>query len=82
MLRYNIQDMSEMELSELSQAIIAEREKRNRVKKEQAWGAVRTAIMDYCRQFGDIEVRSHEDDEWLADIDIHSDLESFGCIEV
>lgn len=82
MLRYNIQDMSEMELSELSQAITAEREKRNRVKKEQAWHAVRNAIMDYCRQFGDIEVRSCESEEWQADIDIHSDLEEFGCIGV
>lgn len=82
MLRYNIQDMSDMELSELSQAIITEREKRNRAKKEQAWNAIRTAIMDYCRQYGDIEVRSHEDDEWQADIDIYSDWKEIGCINV
>ena len=82
MLRYNIQDMSEMELSELSQAIIAEREKRNRAKKEQAWNAIRTAIMDYCRQFGDIEIHSRDDDEWQADIDIYSDLEEIGYIGV
>ena len=80
MLRYNIQDMSEMELSELSQAIIAEREKRNNAKKEQAWSAVRTAIMDYCRQFGDIEVRAFDEGE--TDISIYSDLESIGYIEV
>lgn len=82
MLRYNIQDMSEMELSELSQAITAERDKRNRIKKEQAWNAVRTAIMNYCKQFGEIEVRSRESDEWKADIDIHSVLEEFSYIGV
>ena len=81
MLRYNIQDMSEMELSELSQAIIAEREKRTNAKKEQAWNAVRTAMMDYCRQFGEIDVRSFEGD-WQADISIYSDLEEIGYIRV
>ena len=82
MLRYNIQDMSEMELSELSQAIIAEREKRNNAKKEQAWNAVRTAIMDYCRQFGEIEVHSCDNNDWQADISEYSDLEEIGYIGI
>lgn len=81
MLRYNIQDMSEMELSELSQAIIIEREKRNNAKKEQAWNAVRTAIVDYCRMFGEIEVSSSEDG-WQTAIDTYADLENIGYIRV
>ena len=81
MLRYNIQDMSEMELSELSQAIIIEREKRNRVTKEPAWNAVRTAIVDYCRMFGEIEVNS-SDDGWQTVIDTYADLEDIGYIKV
>ena len=82
MLKCNIQDMSDLELSELAQAIIAEREKRNRAKKELAWNDLREAIMDYCREFGDIEIRSNEDDEWRADIDLYSDWKEIGCIGV
>lgn len=81
MLKFNIQDMSDRELSELSQAIITEREKRNNAKKEAAWSAIRTAIMDYCRQYGDIEIHTR-DDGWQSDIDIYSGLEQIGYIEV
>ena len=82
MLKCNIQDMTDLELSEMAQVIVAEREKRSRAKKELAWADLREAIMDYCRQFGDIEIRSNEDGEWQADIDIYSDLEEIGYIGV
>ncbi len=82
MLKCNIQDMTDLELSDLSKAITAEREKRSRARKELAWADLREAIMDYCRQFGDIEILSNEDDEWRADIDIYSDWKEVGCIGV
>ena len=81
MLRYNIQDMSEMELSELSQAIIAEREKRNNAKKEQAWNAVRTAIMDYVTMYEDICV-TDKYEEWTDFISRYADFDEIGKIVV
>lgn len=82
MPKCNVQDMTDLELSEMLKAITAEREKRSRIRKEMAWGDLRTAIMDYCREFGDIEIHSNEDDEWRADIDLYSDWKEIGCIGV
>lgn len=82
MPKCNVQDMTDLELTEMLKAITAEREKRSRIRKEMAWGDLRTAIMDYCREFGDIEIRSNEDDEWRADIDLYSDWQEIGCIGV
>ena len=82
MLTRNIQDMSDLELSDLLGRITVERERRSRARKELAWADLRTAIMDYCREFGDIEIRSNEDDEWRADIDLYSDWKEIGCIGV
>ena len=79
MLKYNVQDMSDLELSELLGRITVDQEKRNRARKELAWNDLRSAIMDYCREFGDIEIHSNEYYEWQA-MDTHTDLETIGCI--
>ena len=82
MLKCNIQDMTDLELSEMLGAITAEREKRKNYRKECLWQDVVDAVKIYCQEFGEIEIRTLGDDEWQADIDIHSDLEEIGCIVV
>ena len=79
MLTCDIQDMSDLELSDLLGRITVEREKRSRARKELAWADLRSAIMDYCREFGDIEVCSYGGQ---ATIGICSDLKEIGYIGV
>ena len=82
MLKCNIQDMSDLELSDLLGVITAEREKRRNDRKECLWRDVIDAVKAYCKEFGEIEVHTLGDDEWQADIDISSDLEEIGYIGV
>lgn len=79
MLKCNIQDLSDLELSEMLGAITAEREKRKNYRKECLWHDVVDAVKAYCQEFGDIEVCSYGGQ---ATIGICSNLEEIGYIGV
>ena len=80
MLKCNIQDMSDLELSELSQAIIAEREKRKNVKAECLWRDVMDAVRAYCRECGDIDIYS--DESYQGCLDTHTQWDDIGRLNI
>ena len=80
MSRYNIQDMSDLELSELIKAIFDEREKRNREKAECLWHDIRDAVKAYCQEFGDIDL--HSDGSYQGCLDIHTRWDEIGKLDI
>lgn len=56
MLRLNIVDMSDLELTEHIKALTEERDKRERIHKENAWNDFRCTLMDYLNKYGSIEI--------------------------
>lgn len=56
MLRFNVADMSDLELAEHLKALTEEQEMRKRRDKENAWNDFRNELMDYLNKYGSIEI--------------------------
>lgn len=56
MFKFNVADMSDLELTEHIKALTEERDKRERIRKEDAWNDFRYKLMDYLNKYGSIEI--------------------------
>jgi len=56
MLRLNVADMSDLELTEHIKALTEERDMRERRDRENAWNDFRNELMNYIEKYGPIEI--------------------------
>lgn len=56
MLRLNVADMSDLELTEHIKALTEEQEMRKRRDKENAWNDFRNELMNYLKEYGAIAI--------------------------
>ena len=56
MLRLNVTDMSDLELTEHIKALTEEQEMRKFNHKAKAWESFRYELMDYLKKYGPIEI--------------------------
>ena len=66
MLRLNVADMSDLELTEHIKVLTEERDKRERMHKENAWLNFRDELMDYLKEYGSIIVRDDAYDAYTS----------------
>lgn len=56
MIRLNVADMSDLELTEHIKVLTEERDMRGRLRKENAWNDFRNELMNYLKEYGPIEI--------------------------
>ena len=80
MLRCNVKDMSDLELTEHLQAINAERERRRVERKECLWRDIADAVKAYCQEFGDIDLET--EGSYQGCLDVHTRWDEIGLLEI
>ena len=72
-------EMSDADLDKMASAIRAEADRRRNQKQEQMWNAVKKAIKDYIKEFGEIEIETADGETHY--LDAGDDYQSCGLIE-